>query len=164
MAKVKAKAKDPAELAADTLKGDVRDVLLGHILALPKPWPQMSEQEQEDAIIRAERLADDLVRRAVDIAASKGLPHFVVQLGKFTVGDTIEGKFSAAFTFDNLDGLAARKGLTVVLVPRDVSEFLGERAPAEPEKDQPTIWDDSDFADDPAEEEDGDDEEQDDAA
>lgn len=152
--------KDPAELAADTLKGDVRDVLLGHIRALPKPWPQMSEQEQEDAIIRAERLADDLVRRAVDLAASKGFAHFPVSLGKFTVGDNIEGKFTAAFTFENLDGLASRKGLTVVLVPRDVSEFMGERAPAVAEKDQPTIFDDDDFA----EEEDGDDDEQDDAA
>lgn len=148
--------KAPAELAVETMKGDVRDVLLGHIRALPKPWPQMSEQEQEEAIIRAERLADTLVRDAVDLAASRGLPHFTVALGKFTVGDNIDGKFSAPYSTELLDGLGARKGLTVVLVARDASEFLGERAPAEPAKDQPSMWDDDDFAgdDDAAEEED----------
>ncbi|MFG1247290.1 hypothetical protein [Xanthobacter flavus] len=159
---VKGKNKAPAEIAADTLRGDVRDVLLGHIRALPKPWPQMSEQEKEDAIVRAERLADDLVRKAVDLAASKGFPHFPVQLGKFTVGDSIEGKFSAAFSHENLDGLASRKGLSVVLVPRDVTEFLGEKAAAVPERDQPSIFDDDDFAD--SEDGDDEDEEQDDAA
>lgn len=152
--------KAPAELAAETLKGDVRDILLGHIRALPKPWPQMSEQEQEEAIIRAERLADTLVRDAVDLAASRGLPHFTVALGKFTVGDNIDGKFSAPYSTELLDGLGARKGLTVVLVARDASEFMGERAPAVAEKDQPSIFDDDDFGVDEEDE----DEEEDDAA
>lgn len=150
------------EIAADTLKGDVRDALLCHVRALPKPWPQMSELEQDEAIHRANALAETLVERAVNLVAARGFDHFEVSLGKISFDKGIEGKFTAAFTTDLLEGLASRKGTTVLLVAQDSGDFLGERGKQKGAPDQAPLFDDDDGdfgADDDGEDEDEDEDE-----
>lgn len=136
------------ELNIPTLKGDVRDALLTHVRSLPKPWPQMSESEQEVAIRRADTLADDLVRKAVALAASRGFEHFEVSLGKYAIDNGVEGKFGAPYSTDLVEALGTRRGKTFLLVPRDLHEFMGQQAAVLPEPDQPDMLNDE-FAGDP---------------
>lgn len=136
------------ELNIPTLKGDVRDALLAHVRALPKPWPQMSEAEQDMAIHRATTLADDLVRQAVALAAARGFEHFEVSLGKYAIDKSVEGKFAAPYSTDLVEALGTRRGKTFLLVPRDLHEFMGQQAAVLPEPDQPDMLDDE-FAGDP---------------
>jgi hypothetical protein len=131
-----------AELNIPTLRGDVRDALLEHVKSLPKPWPQMSELEQDAAIARAETLADKLVRQAVALAASRGFEHYEVSLGKYAIDKAIEGKFSAPYSTDLVEALGTRRGATFLLVPRDLSDFQGARAAAVASPDQPSLLDD----------------------
>lgn len=137
------------ELNIPTLRGDIRDALLGHVKSLPKPWPQMSEIEQESAIWRAETLADELVRKAVALAASRGFEHFEVSLGKYAIDKGVEGKFTAPYSNDLIEALGTRRGATFLLVPRDLADFQGQQAAVVPEPDQPDMLADDEFGCDP---------------
>lgn len=143
-----------AELNIPTLRGDVRDALLGHVKSLHKPWQQMSEAEQEMAIHRAATLADELVRGCVALAAARGFEHFEVSLGKYAIDKSVEGKFTATYSTDLVEALGSRRGKTFLLVPRDLHEFQGQQAAVVPAPDQPDLLDNDEFAGDP----DGDDE------
>lgn len=138
---------DDPMLTQKTLRGDVRDALLNHIRALPKPWAQMSEGEQDDAIYRANALAERLVRDAVDLAGARGFEHYVVSLGKYSIDKGVEGKFMAPYSTALVDALGTRRNSTFLLVPRDIGDFLGEQAPAAAEPDQRQFFaeDDEDF-------------------
>lgn len=136
---------DEPNLDVKTLRGDVRDALLSHIRALPKPWAQMSEAEQGDAIYRADKLAEQLVRSSVDLAGARGFEHHIVSLGKYSIDKGVEGKFIAPYSADLVEALGTRRGSTFLLVPRDIGDFLGERAPVAAEPDQRQFFDDADF-------------------
>ena len=143
---------DEPNLDVKTLRGDVRDALLSHIRALPKPWAQMSEAEQDDAIYRASALAEKLVRDAVDLAGARGFEHHIVSLGKYSIDKGVEGKFTAPYSAQLVDALGTRRGSTFLLVPRDIGDFLGERQPVKAEPDQRQFFNTEDDGDFPPEE------------
>ena len=62
--KAPTEAEKAADLAANTLTGDVRDFLLDRVKTLGKPWAAMSEDEQSDQIHAAKSAAEHLVKKA----------------------------------------------------------------------------------------------------
>ncbi len=129
---------DYIEMSVETLTGDLRDWLLGHLRNMPKPWQQLSEAEQKDRIYAAESAARDFVRKGVNLIAAHGHDKVTVDVGKFTVKDgSIKAEFVAAATDDNL--LLIRHAGRAVLVLADPEVFTGERAPAAADPDEPEL-------------------------
>lgn len=126
--------RDPQELAAETLRGDIRDAILREFKLMPKPWHAMNEQEQERVIWRARDIADQLVRQAVDIVASKGLPALPIQVGKFTVdGSAIKGAYECYADDESLLRIRHIAGARAMFVLASPDAYRGEEKVAEPD-------------------------------
>lgn len=126
-------------LQAETLTGDIRDFLLGHLRDMQKPWPQMSEREQGAKIAACNRAAENLVRGAVAIVAHQGFPHIHVDVGKWTVKEGVKPEVVARATVDNITHLAEHANGTAILVLAEANEFFGQRQDAKPEPDEPEL-------------------------
>ena len=132
---------DNIELSLNTLSGDVRDALLTHLRELPEVWAKLPEVKQQEKIDAVENMASDLVRRAVALVAASGFDTLPVKLLDFGVkGGTIKGKFESRALADHVLKLADHENVGAVLVLADVSDYLGQRAPAKPDPDEPTMF------------------------
>lgn len=129
-----------AEYAAETLTGDLRNSLLTHVRAMETPWSKMSERDQGDKIDAIERMAEDVVRRAVGIIATRGFEVIHVKIADYTVkGGAIKGKFEAIVSEVNVVSLADHQSKTALIVLADVEDFFGESAAAKPDPDEPEL-------------------------
>lgn len=61
---------NPAEVAAETMLGDLMSVCLQEIKAAPDVWPKLNEQQQGEVIYRVERACRCAVDKAVEVIAS----------------------------------------------------------------------------------------------
>jgi hypothetical protein len=127
------------DLAAETLKGDVRDWYLDRVKQLQKPWQQMGEAEQRSLIYDAESAAADMVRKAVRILAAEGRKVIVAQLEQVTVKDGIK----AVVTLSKHDAcrheLVDAQGKDVLIVVADAGDHMGEKAAAKPDAEEPPL-------------------------
>lgn len=121
-------------LDTKTLRGDIRDAVLAEFKHLPKPWQAMNEDEQQRLITRAEDIAGELVRGAVDLVAARGLPSLPITVGKFTCEATeLKGSFNAYPTDESLLKVRSLCDRRAVFVLADPDEFNGERKEAVPD-------------------------------
>lgn len=123
-------------LDVDTAAGDVRDALLSHIRVMTIPWSMLSEQEQMYKIDAVENIAKTMVRGVVRAIAEKGFPHVEVVIGKIEIDKGLKLAITASNTMDNITKVASHGKMGAVLVLSEVSNYLGERSPAKPDKDQ----------------------------
>lgn len=137
---------DDEKLSAETLSGDIRDMLLTHIRAMETPWSKLSEDKQREKIYAATEAAKSMVRGAVKLVTAHEFPHIVVETGKWTVKDGVKLEVNALQTVGNIAALAEHGTKGAVLILVDSSVFFGERAPAKPDKDQPDLPIDPDLA------------------
>lgn len=127
----------------ETLTGDIRDFLLGHLRDMKKPWPQMSEKEQNDKIWAAENAARSIVSKAVNIISAHGFDKVHVQVGKFTVKDgQIKAEFVTPATDENL--ISIKHAGLAVLVLADPAVFEGQKEEAKADPDEPGLGLDDD--------------------
>ena len=133
-------ADDPLiTLAADTLRGDTRDAILGWLKTLQKPWSQMSEVEQRDLAGAADRFSGSLVKQACQIIAAGERPRIVATLVEYKEKDGVEAKLKLASKGEIVAALHEACGREVLIVTSGAEEFLGEESPAEIDADQPGI-------------------------
>lgn len=126
------------ELAAETLTGDIRDFLLGHMRNMQKPWAQMAENEQRSMIAMCEKSADNLVRGAVGIVSARNFERVHVHVGKFGVKDgMIKAEFTCQASHDNLLSIADAEGAVLVLASAEA--FEGQRGAATADPDEPEL-------------------------
>ena len=125
----------------ETLRGDVRDVMLGRIRTAQKPWQQMTEAEQRDLASAIDMAAGDMVRRTVRLLTSYEWPHAVVSLGEVKIkGEKgIEAKVSCANIEHNRTVLGEHVGSYVTMLMVDSDTFMAERAPVQIDPDQPAM-------------------------
>ena len=128
-----------AELAADTLRGDIRDAMLSWFKATPKPWTALSEQEQRDIADSADRCARSLVRQACQHIAAAERPVIVAQLVEYKEKDGVEAKLKLPSKGEVVASLHEACGREVLIVCSGEEEFQGEAAPAEITSDQPEL-------------------------
>lgn len=137
------------ELAAETLTGDIRDFLLGHMRNMQKPWAQMSESEQRSMIELCTTSANSLVRGAVIIVSARNFDRVHVHVGKFAVKDgAIKGEFTCQATHDNLLLINDADGAVLVLASAET--FEGQRGAANADPDEPGLPIDGDAEDEAA--------------
>lgn len=126
-----------ADMAADTLRGDVRDAMLSWFKATPKPWSQMGEQEQRNFAETTDRVARNLIKQACQIIAAAERPCIVAKLVEYKEKDGVEAKLKLASTGEVVASLHEACGKEVLIVTSGAEEFEGEEGPAEIDADQP---------------------------
>lgn len=124
---------------AETLSGDIRDALLTHVRSIKVPWAMLAEDEQADAISAIENTAKHVVRQVASIIATRGLPHIIGSVGKWTVKDGIKLELEATSLVENITALAEHGTGSAVLVLSEPGVYFGEKAPAKADKDQPDL-------------------------
>lgn len=127
------------DVQAETLSGDIRDSFLTIFRDVKDPWAKLPEFDQMSINARVEKLAQDLVRRAVFIALDRGFVHIPVTTGKAVLADGIKIEVSASRIAKNCTILGENPPGPAVLVFADVEDFIGERAPAQVDRDQPGL-------------------------
>lgn len=127
------------EMASDTLRGDVRDALLGWIRALPKAWPYMSETEQRDAADAADRFSREITKRACSIIAANERPCIIAKLVEYKEKDGVEAKLKLASTGEVVAQLHEACGREVLLVASGYEDVEGERGEFVADADQPNF-------------------------
>lgn len=132
--------KPPYHIAAETLRGDLRDLVLGFLKRAPKPWKQMRESEQRTAIREVETDCSDFLLEAVPAIQARNHAHVVCRVDKVTIDDrgtklTISGAKSSDAVLD----AAHLQGKLVVIIMADAQQHMGEQAPAEITRDQPDM-------------------------
>jgi hypothetical protein len=120
------------DLNTDTLRGDIRDRILAEFKHVPNAWPKLAESEQDRLISRAQDIAGELVRKAVDLIAERGLPALPIEVGKITVdGGACKGNFECYADDENLLRIRHLQGKRAMFVLASPDAFNGERKPAE---------------------------------
>lgn len=124
---------------AETLSGDIRDALLTHVRSIKVPWTMLAEDEQQNTIDAIQETAKNAVRQIAALMARRGLPHIIASVSKWTVKDGIKLELEASSLVENITALAEHGNNTAVLVLAEPSMYIGERAPAVADKDQPDL-------------------------
>ncbi len=137
-------ATNTVEMQAETLSGDIRDQYLDLIRGMDEPWTKLSEAQQKRIISKVELISRNVVRGSVDIVAHTGFEHMLVTTGEWTVKDGIKMKVSASGSVEDITKLAEHGGGSAILVFAEASDYFGERAPAQADKDQPDLRIDED--------------------
>lgn len=130
---------DFIELTADHLRGDLRDAMLGWFKATPKPWSELSEDEQRDMADAADRCARSLVKQACQRIAANERPCIVAQLVEYKEKDGVEAKLKLPSRGEVVSALHEACGREVLIVCSGEEEFQGEAAPAEIDEQQPEL-------------------------
>lgn len=120
------------ELNTETLRGDIRDRILTEFKHIPNVWQKMAESEQERLISRALDIAGELVRKAVDLIAERGLPALPIEVGKITIdGGACKGTFECYADDENLLRIRHLQGSRAMFVLASPDAFNGEKQAAE---------------------------------
>lgn len=127
------------ELAADTLRGDMRDSLLAWFKAQPKSWPFMAEREQRDLADAADRYAGELVKSACKIIAAGERPCIVATLVEYKEKDGVEAKLKLPSRGEVVSALHEACGREVLIVTSGAEEFMGEAAGPVIDADSPKL-------------------------
>jgi len=123
---------EETELNTESLRGDIRDRILTEFKHIPNVWQKMAESEQERLISRAQDIAGELVRKAVDIVAERGLPALPIEVGKITIdGGACKGTFECYADDENLLRIRHLQGSRAMFVLASPDAFNGEKKPAE---------------------------------
>jgi hypothetical protein len=124
---------EETELNTETLRGDIRDRILTEFKHIPNVWPKMAESEQERLISRAQDIAGELVRKAVDLIAERGLPALPIEVGKITIdGGACKGTFECYADDENLLRIRHLQGKRAMFVLASPDAFNGEQARQKP--------------------------------
>lgn len=125
---------------AETLSGDIRDALLTHLRAIRVPWTMLGEDEQQETIDAIQRTAEHAVRQACALIAQAGAPYVHAKISKWTVkGGDLKLELAVTPLVGNMIALAEHGSRGAVLVLSDAEDFVGARAAAKPDPDQPEL-------------------------
>lgn len=122
------------EMAEDTMIGALMDVGLQEIKALPKSWPELSENGQDLVITRLENAVRISVRKAIRILVNRDMPTVVAQVE----GITRKADIKATLKIDRtgFHELGDRVGSYVTIILADAAEYDEQPHSHEPEPDQ----------------------------
>jgi hypothetical protein len=131
----------PIEIAAKTLTGDLRDLVLSIQRESIEPWHRRSETQQRYFVGYAEAAIEVAVGRAVQIIAAGGFPAIAVTLEQLAFKPKgIEAKL-AMNVIDRATRhqLVDAQGKPVLIVIADPAAFIGARGPARIDKQAPEL-------------------------
>lgn len=131
----------PLDLRAETLTGDIRDVLMAQIEDMKVGWTLLPEQDQRRIVNEVEASANLLVRRVIQLMLEFEFPWLRVSVGEWKVkkpkdGAVIEVRLSMPMSEPNGSKLLHHDNGQGILVLADHKAFVGERKPFPVQPDQ----------------------------
>lgn len=134
---------DAPELNTDTLTGDVRSAILDKFRGTDMTWGMMPEQMQRTFSHEIDSLAKFLVREAVNLIATDGMPAINARCGevKRRKDGDIEAKFSLKGDDEQRHDLFDATGFPIKVIVVEHERYIGERAPEPIDPDQPDLID-----------------------
>lgn len=129
---------EAADMAAETMTGDIRDFILDRLRheQSKRPWHERSEADQRMVVYEVEAAVREHVRTAVEIMAGHGRRTIRATVESVTVKGGYKAVLTTSRSDENRHALSDAVGYAVLLVIADPEEFTGERAPAEIVPDQ----------------------------
>lgn len=120
-----------ADMAAETLTGDIRDRILETLRheQSKRPWHERSEADQQDTVHRVETFAREMVTKAVEIIAGHGRMVILAWIEKAEVREGIKAVLSLGRSDKHRHNLLDAVGSRVMIVLADADAFTGEQAP-----------------------------------
>ena len=137
-----------AEFDSGTLLGDIRDTMLQLYKDRPKPWSQLSNQEQRDVARNLDMVAKEIIRKVVLIVAEGEQESIHATLESYSEKDGFKISLKALATKETAIALFEATGSPVIVQRADYRQYHGQRKDAETMPDQPDLG----FADPPKEE------------
>jgi hypothetical protein len=130
------------EVQTQSIVSDIRDVLMSRRRAATylTPWRNMTEDDQQQEIIAVTNLAEQVVRKVVDVVADRGFETVYATLENVALKDS-----KATLKIANLDdpdvlvAVGAHIGKSVRLIVADAGEFDQQRNAMEADADQPPL-------------------------
>ena len=127
---------------ARTLAGDLRDFVLDLLRTLPRTWAQMSEAEQTARAYGVSNACRKVVRDAVALLETdeRVTIECLFQEVAFKDKGKIVAKFGMEYAGeDTRIALTKAQGKEILIVVADAAQYMGERAPAAVDKQQPDL-------------------------
>ena len=130
-----------AKYAAEHLRDEVMQILRGE---MPKPWQQMSEDEQAIKVHRVEYLCRDAIDRCVNAIAKAGMTSVAATMGKLGTDKdrnaVVPVTIDSAYLSDEIKlSIWKHIGRSVVIVLMDPQEYKNFSKPVDVDADEPPL-------------------------
>ncbi len=124
---------------ATSMTGDLMSMVVDMAKALPKPWQQMNQADQEMWLEKVDLRVTDAVEKCVNIIASRDSEPFpaIVDSVTFKSGVKISLKMEKASEGAHL--VADHTGASVLLTVVDTSDLTSDNHKPSADKDQPEL-------------------------
>lgn len=138
------KAVDVKDIAAEEMGKKLLESLIGVVQSIKRPWAEMTQYEQDDAIEKMRYAVKVATIQAVRLIGSNGATHVVGTLDQITIKDGVKAVVQIGKNAENLPALFEAQGGEVMIVCgggqdylKDINEVKGEPDQGAFEMDEP---------------------------
>lgn len=139
------KAVDVKDIAAEEMGKKLLESLIGVVQSIKRPWTEMTQAEQDDAIDTMRHAVRIATGAAVRLIASNGATHVVGTLDQITIKDGVKAVVQIGKNAENLPDFFEAQGGEVMIVCggggqdylKDIDKVKGEPDQGSFEMDEP---------------------------
>lgn len=139
------KAVDVKDMAAEDMGKKLLESLIGVVQSIKRPWDEMTQSEQDDAIGKMRFAVKVATTQAVRLIGSNGATHVVGTLDQITIKDGVKAVVQIGKNAENLPDLFEAQGGEVMIVCggggqdylKDIDKVKGEPDQGSFEMDEP---------------------------
>lgn len=110
------KAVDVKDMAAEDMGKKLLESLIGVVQSIKRPWAEMTQYEQDDAIEKMRHAVKVATTQAVRLIGSNGVTHVVGTLDQITIKDGVKAVVQIGKNAENLPALFEAQGGEVMIV------------------------------------------------
>lgn len=139
------KAVDVKEIAAEEMGKKLLESLIGVVQSIKRPWDDMTQSEQDDAIGKMRFAVKMATTLAVRLIGSNGATHVVGTLDQITIKDGVKAVVKIGKNAENLTELFEAQGGEVMIVCSrqdyldGINEVKGEPDQGSFEMEEPAV-------------------------
>ena len=127
------------QIAAETMLGDLMQLVIDELKAAPDIWPKLGERWQHDVIDRTRQRVEDAVRQCVHIIASDHRPTIVATVESVTVKDGIKAVLTLPKSDTQRHELFDSAGRSCLIVVGGAEDYAGGAEQVQPDPEQPPL-------------------------
>ena len=139
------KAVDVKEIAAEEMGKKLLESMIGVVQSIKRPWTEMTQSEQDDAIGKMRFAVKVATTQAVRLIGSNGATHVVGTLDQITIKDGVKAVVQIGKNAENLPELfEAQGGEVMIICSRQdyldgINEVKGEPDQGSFEMEEPAV-------------------------
>lgn len=139
------KAVDVKDIAAEEMGKKLLESMIGVVQSIKRPWDEMTQSEQDDAIGKMRFAVKVATTQAVRLIGSNGATHVVGTLDQITIKDGVKAVVQIGKNAENLSELFEAQGGEVMIVCSrqdyldGINEVKGEPDQGSFEMEEPAV-------------------------